>query len=211
MQQPGTYCKWHHLLLTWQFLLRGRGRGDGWEQGPRHLLPARAAGKPALSCGGTAANLTAGWGSGSSQGSSSTARPLQRPPEPRVPQSPPGCPRQAQAAQPRGAAQPPAPAGLGGHCPIAARRQGCSGRGAAGLPRAPSAPTGLGARLCPARAGRRWASREHTEATGLRGEPRVYFGMQKLTERPVYVAMETPLCCWISSETRSKLAEGASS
>lgn len=20
VQQPGTYCKWHHLLLTWQFL-----------------------------------------------------------------------------------------------------------------------------------------------------------------------------------------------
>lgn len=38
VQQLGTYCKWHHLLLTWQFLCRP-GHGDTWEQGLGHLLP----------------------------------------------------------------------------------------------------------------------------------------------------------------------------
>lgn len=217
MQQPGTYCKWHHLLLTWQFLC-GPGPRGRLGTGTETSAHQRAAGKGDPSSATQPVAVTAGclsYGLGQSGRSLRWRRNgAAQPCSPRDPCShdiPRWCPsapgRHTELGPvvrytiPSGI---PSERGSAGSAPSHGWHRG--GR-AKGLPRAPSPRAWLApgsARLC--RAASRRAARVGSWTT-VPG-PGCILGCRG-ARSPVYVPMETPLCCCFSSQTRQ--LRGASS
>lgn len=73
MQQLGSYCKWHHLLLTWQFLCRpgpqghlGTGPGTSAPSGLPGSTSTSSAAEPRAGSGGLSSvwQETAAWAGG---------------------------------------------------------------------------------------------------------------------------------------------------
>lgn len=182
VQQPGTYCKWHHLLLTWQFLC---GPGPRGQLGIGTVTSAlrRAAGKHELRLCGTAPGLA-------------------RDP-PRCHSIPPTCSsalgRRTQHSPVVWREIPGPGRGLAGGNPSPRRHRG--GRGAAPSPFIACLAWPL-ALPGPGRAASRRGARGGSGTPVPR--PGCILGCRR-AQRPVYIPMETPLCCCFSSQTRSQL------